>query len=69
MGKEKQLRIELKDEEARVDLTRDAPDKRAENQRSENQLRDPKGKFEGGREVIQNTYVKIPYQSDEGAEE
>ena len=43
--------------------------KRAENQRSENQLRDPKEKIWRGRGVIQNTYVKIPYQSDEGAEE
>ena len=42
-GKRRQLRIELgKDEEARVNLTRNAPDKRAEEQRSENQLRDPK---------------------------
>ena len=43
--------------------------KRAEEQRSEKQLREPKEKFEKGRGVIQNTYVKIPYQSDEGAEE
>ena len=42
-GKRKQLRIELgKDEEARVDLTRNAPDKRAEKQRPKNQLREPK---------------------------
>ena len=46
-GKRKQLRIELKDEEARVNLTRNALDKRAESQRSKNQLRDPKEKFEG----------------------
>ena len=46
----KQLRIELKDEEARVDLTRNALEKRAEEQRSENQLRDPKEKFEGEEE-------------------
>ena len=46
-GKKKQLRIELgKEEEARVNLTRNAPDKRAENQRSENQLCDHKEKFE-----------------------
>ena len=42
---------------------------RAEEQRSETQLREPKEKIWRGREVIQNTYVKIPYQSDEGAEE
>ena len=48
-GKRKQLRIELKEEEARVDLTRNAPDKRAENQRSENQLRDPKEYLKGKR--------------------
>ena len=64
----KQLRIELKDEEARVDLTRNAPDKRAENQRSENQLHDPKKTLKGKRSNS-NTYVKIPHQSDEGAEE
>ena len=50
MGKRKQLRNELNDEEARVDLTRNAPEKRAEEQRSENQLHDPKEKFEGGEE-------------------
>ena len=43
--------------------------KRVENQLPENQLRDPKEKFWRGRGVIQNTYVKIPHQSDEGAEE
>ena len=43
--------------------------KRAEEQRPENQLRDPKEKFERGRGVNQNTYVKIPHQSDEGAKE
>ena len=45
----RQLRIELKDEEARVNLTRNAPDKRAEEQRSENQLRDPKENLKGKR--------------------
>ena len=49
-GKRKQLRIELdNDEEARVNLTRNAPDKRAENQQSENQLRDPKENLKGKR--------------------
>ena len=49
-GKRKQLRIELgKDEEVRVDLTRNAPDKRAEEQRSESQLRDHKESLKGKR--------------------
>ena len=43
--------------------------KRAENQRSENPLHDPKEKIWRGRGVTQNTYVKIPHQSDEGDEE
>ena len=43
--------------------------KRAEEQRSENQLCEPKEKIWRGREVIQKTYVKISHQSDEGAEE
>ena len=48
---EEELRIDLaKDKEVRVDLTRDAPDKRAGEQRSENQLREPKEKFEGEEE-------------------
>ena len=48
VGIRKQLRIELKDEEARVDLKRNAPDEKRENQQlPENQLRDPKEKFEG----------------------
>ena len=51
VGKIRQLRIELgKDEEARVNLTRNAPDKRAEEQLSGNQLREPKEKFEGEEE-------------------
>ena len=50
MAKRKQLRIELgKDEEARDNLTRNAPDKRAENQRSEKQLRDSKESLKGKR--------------------
>ena len=44
--------------------------KRAEEQLPEkNPLHDPKEKIWRGRGVIQNTYVKIPHQSDEGAEE
>ena len=47
MGKEKQLRIELNDEEARVNLTRNAPDEKSwEPMIGKNQLRDPKEKFE-----------------------
>ena len=46
----KQLRIELgKDEEARVDLTKNAPDERDENQQPENQLREPKENLKGKR--------------------
>ena len=43
--------------------------KGAEEQWSENQLREPKEKIWRGRGVVQNTYIKIPHQSDEGAEE
>ena len=51
-GKRKQLRIELgKDEEARVNLTRNAPDeKRREPAIGKKQLRDPKEKFEREKE-------------------
>ena len=42
--------------------------KRAEEQLPKNQVRDPKEKIWMGRGVIQNTYVKIPHQSDEGTE-
>ena len=46
-GKIKQLRIELcNDEEARVNLTRNAPDEKSWETTIENQLREPKEKFE-----------------------
>ena len=47
----KQLRIELKDEEARVNLMRNAPDeKELRNNDRKTHLRDPKEKFEGEEE-------------------
>ena len=68
-GKRKQLRIELEDEETRVNLTRNAPDAKSwgTNDRKTNCVN--LKKIWKGREVIQNTYVKIPYQSDEGTED
>ena len=57
------------DEEARVDLTRNAPDEKS----WETTIGKPTAwsyrKIWMGRGVIKNTHVKIPYQSDEGAEE
>ena len=50
VGKGKQLRIELcKDEEARVNLTRNAPDEKRREPTTENQLHDPKENLKGNR--------------------
>ena len=69
-GKRKQLSIELgKDDEARVNLTRNAPDGKS----WEPTIKKPNyvilKKIWKRREVIQNTYVKISHQSDEEAKE
>lgn len=69
-GKRKQLRIELgKDEDAWVNLTRNASDKKSWEPTLGKTNRVILKKDWRGRGVIQNTYVKIPHQSDEGAEE
>ena len=68
MTSEEELRIDLaKDKEVRVDLTRDAPDKRGWTTDDTNHVILKKNL--NGKRSNSNTYVKIPHQSDEGAEE
>ena len=56
-----------KNKEGQTDLTRNAPDKRGWTTHETNCVN--LKKVWKGRGVIQNTYVKIPHQRDEGAEE
>ena len=58
-----------KDEEARVNLTRNAPDEKRREPTTEKTNCMNLKKIWKGRGVIQNTYIKIPHQSDEGAKE